>query len=214
MIPSTEALERLREGNRRHVADVRRRSTLPTRTRRSELVRGQEPFAVVLGCADSRVPPELVFDQTLGDLFVVRVAGNVTPPSVVGSVEFAVDLLGTRLVVVLGHSGCGAVQATLDAIEGPAADLSPGLRSLVEGIRPAVEPLLEAGDPGAEPEADRAALVERAVRANVRASAEHLRRGSEILARRIEEDGLRVVGAEYSLETGAVDLFDAPPATG
>lgn len=207
MIPAAEALERLREGNRRFVADARRRSTLPTRTRRSELAAGQEPFAVVLGCADSRVPAEIVFDQGLGDLFVVRVAGNVVAPSLMGSVEFAAERFGTRLVVVLGHSGCGAVLATLEELEQPGESRSPNLRSIVDRIRPAVEPLL-----GPErPAGDRDALVGRAVRANVRASAEHLRHGSEILERLIERDGLLVVGAEYSLETGAVDFFDGVP---
>ncbi len=210
MLPAAEALERLREGNRRFVADARRRSTLPTRTRRSELAGGQEPFAVVLGCADSRVPAEIVFDQGLGDLFVVRVAGNVVAPSLVGSVEFAAERLGARLVVVLGHTGCGAVLATLEELERPGESRSPNLRSIVDRIRPAVEPLLGS----ARPVGDRDALVGRAVRANVRASAEHLRHGSEILGRLVERDGLLVVGAEYSLETGAVDFFDGVPEGG
>lgn len=210
MKSAMEALGRLREGNRRFVRDVRRWSTLPTRTRRGELVGGQEPFAVVLGCADSRVPAEIVFDQGLGDLFVVRVAGNVVAPSLVGSVEFAADRFGTRLVVVLGHSDCGAVQATLDELEHPTGTRSPNLRSIVDRIRPAVEPLLESGDL----RRDREALMERAVRANVRASVHHLRHGSEILGTLIEEDGLLVVGAEYSLETGAVDFFEGLPPSG
>ena len=203
MISAPEALERLREGNRRFVAGRLDLGAAADEARRSELVEGQEPFAVILGCSDSRVPAEIVFDQGLGDLFVIRVAGNIVAPSLVGSVEFAADKLGTRLVVVMGHSGCGAVQATLDELERPSASRSPNLHSIVERIRPSVEPLLET-----ELERDRPALVHHAVRANVRASANHLRHGSEVLERLIETDGLVVVGAEYSLETGEVEFFD------
>lgn len=171
--------------------------------RRSELTEGQEPFAVILGCADSRVPAEIVFDQGLGDLFVIRVAGNIVAPSQIGSVEFAASRFGTRLVVVLGHSYCGAVLATIEELERSDETRSPNLRAIVDRIRPSVEPLLESG---AGHEADE--LMHRAVRANVRLSASRLRSGSAILERLIVEDGLLVVGAEYSLETGIVDFFD------
>jgi carbonic anhydrase len=202
MIPAREALERLRDGNRRFVADIG--GDAPTNpTRRRELASGQEPFAIILGCSDSRVPAEIVFDQGLGDLFVIRVAGNIVAPSQVGSVEFAAERFGTRLVVVLGHSSCGAIVATLEELGRPSNDHSHNVLSIVDRIRPSVEGLL-ATELGANPEA----LLRQAVRANIRASANQLRHGSDLLEQRIQRDGLRVVGAEYSLETGVVDFFD------
>ena len=203
MITAAEALERLREGNGRFVRNVRDSSALVGDARRAQLVDGQEPFAIVLGCSDSRVPAELVFDQGFGDLFVIRVAGNVVAPSQVGSVEFAAARFGTPLVVVLGHSRCGAIDATLEALEQPMPGSFRNLRSIVDRVRPSVEPLLKtdlAGDPNR--------LVAAAVRANIRVSAEHLRSGSEILEGLIREGRLAVVGAEYSLDTGVVDFFD------
>jgi carbonic anhydrase len=204
MIPAREALERLREGNRRFASDAKSRDGLASRTHRSELVSGQEPFAIILGCSDSRVPAEIVFDQGLGDLFVIRVAGNIVAASQVGSVEFAAARFGTRLVVVLGHSQCGAILATLEQLQQPADHQSRNLRSIVDRVRPSVEALLATGlrnDPDA--------LVREAVRANIRASADHLRHGSEVLERLVETNGLLVVGAEYSLETGVVEFFDS-----
>lgn len=206
MIHAIEALQRLREGNARFVADVRNREPLGGHARRRELAGGQEPFAIVLGCSDSRVPAELVFDQGLGDLFVIRVAGNIVAPSQVGSVEFAAAKFGTPLVVVLGHSGCGAIEATLDELARPSAEQSRNLRSIVDRIRPSVTPLL-----ATELARDRAALARKATRANIRASADHLRHGSEILEQLILRNGLLVVGAEYSIETGMVDFFDGVP---
>jgi len=164
----------------------------------------QEPFAIILGCSDSRVPAELVFDQGLGDLFVIRVAGNIVAPSQIGSVEFAAERFGTRLVVVLGHSRCGAVVATLEELRRPCESQSRNLRSIVDRIRPSVEGLAK------ELRTDVDACVSEAVRANVRASANQLRHGSELLEQLIEHDGLVIVGAEYSLETGVVDVFDPP----
>jgi carbonic anhydrase len=206
MISAREALERLRDGNRRFAADLRSLDSAATQSRRRALTAGQEPFAIVLGCSDSRVPAEIVFDQGLGDLFVIRVAGNIVAPSQVGSVEFAAERFGTRLVVVLGHSSCGAIQATLEELGRPPADQSRHLRSIVDRIRPSVEALL-ATDLRTRPEA----LVHAAVRANIRASVSHLRHGSEVLEQRIQSDGLLVVGAEYSLETGIVEFFDGAP---
>jgi len=206
MIPAHEALERLQAGNRRFVSDLRDHTSLTSPTRRNALTAGQEPFAIILGCSDSRVPAEIVFDQGLGDLFVIRVAGNIVAPSQVGSVEFAAERFGTRLVVVLGHSMCGAIVATLEELGRPTGGQSPNLRSIVDRIRPSVEGLLN--DHG-KPDPD--TLVQRAVRANIRASANHLRHGSVILEKLIQEDGLLVVGAEYSLETGVVDFFDGMP---
>lgn len=198
-----EALSRLRDGNRRFAAGAGQAGGLSSPSRRAELLDGQRPFAVILGCSDSRVPAELVFDQGLGDLFVIRVAGNVVAPSQIGSVEFAVERFGTRLVVVLGHSQCGAVLATLEELQRPSATQSRNLRSIVDRIRPSVEGLLTT-----ELRADREGLLREAVRANVRVSASQLRHGSELLERLIETDGLLVVGAEYSIETGLVHLFD------
>lgn len=207
MLNALEALECLREGNRRFVANEPAATAPDHRARRATLVDGQEPFAIVLGCSDSRVPAELVFDQGFGDLFVIRVAGNIVAPSQVGSVEFAAARYGTRLVVVMGHSQCGAVLATLEELTGGASSQSRNLRSIVHRVRPAVETVLAAGTA-----ADTDALVHAAVRANVRASADHLRHGSELLEQLIDLDGLLVVGAEYSLETGVVDFFHGVPA--
>ncbi len=209
MIPARSALERLREGNCRFMSSVPGREVLTNQARRNDLTAGQEPFAIVLGCSDSRVPAELVFDQGLGDLFVIRVAGNIVAPSQVGSVEFAAERFGTRLVVVLGHSSCGAVLATLEELARPTGGQSRNLRSIVDRIRPAVESL-RAMEPGLAVEA----LVREAVRANIRASVNHLRHGSAILEQLIQNDGLLVVGAEYSLETGGVEFFDGVPDPG
>lgn len=206
MIGAQDALERLREGNKRFVSGVRSLETLMSPLQRSELVEGQTPFAVILGCSDSRVPVEIVFDQGLGDLFVIRVAGNVVAPSQIGSVEFAAETFGTRLVVVLGHSLCGAISATLSQLQQPSEKQSRNLQSIVDRIRPAVAGLL-----ATELRHDPEALARAAVRANVRVSADHLRHGSESLEHLIAEEGLRVVGAEYSLETGEVDFFDGLP---
>jgi carbonic anhydrase len=206
MISGLEALQRLREGNARFVANQPRNAQLVDHSRRADLVSGQWPFAIVLGCSDSRVPAELVFDQGFGDLFVIRVAGNIVAPSQVGSVEFAAERYGTPLVVVMGHSQCGAVLATLEEITGGKAGGSGNLRSIVERVRPAVATVIAAYGNG-----DHDTLVGHAVRANVRASAEHLRNGSPLLERLIFSNGFLVVGAEYSLETGIVDFFDGVP---
>ena len=203
MTPAREGLRRLREGNRRFVSGRQGDAGLDA-ARRRELADGQEPFAIVLGCSDSRVPAELVFDQGLGDLFVIRVAGNIVAPSQIGSVEFAAERFGTRLVVVLGHSRCGAVLATLEAIERPSF-VSPNLRSIVDRIRPALEDTPRDGRTSSED------IVQNAVRANVRASAEHLRNGSAILRDLIARNGLLVVGADYGLDTGVVEFFDGVP---
>jgi len=205
MIPAAEALQRLREGNARFVASVDGQMHSLRRPERMDLPRGQAPFAIVLGCSDARVPAEIVFDQGLGDLFVIRVAGNIVAPSQVGSVEFAASRFGTRLVVVLGHSQCGAIQATIEELQRPGENQSRNLRSIVDRVRPSVEGLL-----ATELRHDLPALSRRAVRANVSTSVDHLRHGSEVLEQLIAAEGLRVVGAEYSVETGAVEFFDGP----
>ena len=206
MISALEALEQLRQGNRRFASDSPSREVLTNQARRSGLASGQEPFAIILGCSDSRVPAEIVFDQGLGDLFVIRVAGNIVASSQVDSVEFAAARFGTRLVVVLGHSQCGAILATLEELAQTSERQSRNLRSIVGRVRPSVEALL-----ATELRHDTGALVREAVRANIRASADHLRHGSEVLERLIRESGLVVVGAEYSLGTGLVDFFDGLP---
>jgi carbonic anhydrase len=205
MIAPSDALARLQEGNRRFVANQTTAAGLSHHAR-AALVAGQTPFAIVLGCSDSRVPAELVFDQGLGDLFVIRVAGNVVAPSQVGSVEFAAARFDTRLVVVMGHSQCGAVVATLEELQEGTTNGSRNLRSITDRVRPSVEPLLRSAGT-----LDREVLLREAIRANVRASVEHLRHGSELLEGLIRNDGLVVVGAEYSLETGAVAFFDDVP---
>jgi len=206
MISARQALDRLREGNARFVADTRSHATVARRSHREDLADGQEPFAIILGCSDSRVPAEIVFDQGLGDLFVIRVAGNIVAPSQVGSVEFAAGKFNTRLVVVLGHSRCGAVEATLEELQRPSGKQSRNLSSIVDRVRPSVEALL-----ATEIRHDPAALIRDAVRANVRVSASQLRHGSELLESLIAREGLLVVGAEYSLESGVVDFFDGVP---
>ena len=206
MITALEALDRLKQGNKRFASGNSQLSPSMSQSRREELIDGQEPFAVVLGCADSRVPVEMIFDQGLGELFVIRVAGNVVASSQIGSIEFAAEKFGTRLVVVLGHQGCGAVSATLSELRQPTENRSRGLSSIVNRIKPAVEVLLET-----DVDMDEEKLVNRAVRANVRVSASFLRHGSEILERMTEGDGLLIVGAEYSMATGEVDFFDGLP---
>ena len=206
MVSAREAFERLREGNLRFAANVRGSDAFLSHTRRVDLAAGQQPFAIILGCSDSRVPAEIVFDQGLGDLFVIRVAGNIVAPSQVGSVEFAAARFGTRLVVVLGHSQCGAILATIEELQRPRANQSVNLRAIVDRVRPSVEGLF-----ATDLRHDRDALVDQAVRANIRASVNHLRHGSEVLEQLMRKDGLLVVGAEYSLETGGVDFFDGAP---
>ncbi len=203
MTSAAAALARLREGNRRFVANESTASPLLTPSQRIALTNGQEPFAIVLGCSDSRVPAELVFDQGFGDLFVIRVAGNIVAPSQVGSVEFAAARFGTRLVVVMGHSQCGVVTAAVEEALGRATNESRNLRSIVDRVRPSVESVVSG-------RADRniEALVSDAVRANVRTSVDHLRHGSALLEGLIQRDGLLVVGAEYSLDSSVVTFFD------
>lgn len=203
MLSAREALERLREGNRRFASNTPATPALRF-TRRDEL-RRQEPFAIVLGCSDSRVPAEIIFDQGLGDLFVIRVAGNVVAPSGIGSVEFAAARFGTRLVVVLGHSDCGAVTATIEELQGVPQVHSQNIRSIVDRVRPSVESLLEVSRAWSPEE-----LLREAVRANIRMSANQLRHGSQLLEQFIQADGLLVVGAEYSLENGLVDFLENP----
>jgi len=208
-MPAEQALDRLRKGNGRFVDGDRCIDTYLSHTKLDEHLEGQSPYAIVLGCSDSRVPVEIIFDAGLGDLFVIRVAGNIVAPSLTGSVELAAAKFGARLVVVLGHTGCGAVDATIDALQEPLEDRSMHVNSIVEYIRPSVETLLESGE-----ELSRDALLERAVRSNVATTVDGLRHSSETLEQLMRDDGLRIVGAEYSLETGVVDFFGDGAVTG
>jgi carbonic anhydrase len=204
MVSARDSLRLLQDGNLRFASNVRGSDAFVSHTRRIELTTGQQPFAIILGCSDSRVPAEIVFDQGLGDLFVIRVAGNIVAPSQVGSVEFAAARYGTRLVVVLGHSQCGAILATIEELRMPTDKQSGNLHAIVDRVRPSIEGLLStqlANDPEA--------LVRSAVRANIYASVDHLRHGSPVLEQLIRDDGLLVVGAEYSLDTGLVEFFDS-----
>lgn len=204
MINPSEALERLRKGNARFVANESTRSV--SNLERARLASGQNPFAVILGCSDSRVPTETVFDQGLGDLFVIRVAGNIVAPSQIGSIEFAAQKFATRLVVILGHTQCGAVEATIDELQRPAEKQSRNIAAIVSRIRPSVMELLERDEL-----TDRDDLIRQAVRENVRYSANALRHGSDIIEELISKDKLLIVGAEYSLDTGVVEFFDGAP---
>ena len=204
-VSARTALTRLREGNLRFALNVRGTSAFLSQTRRVDFAADHQPFAIILGCSDARVPVEIVFDQGLGDLFVIRVAGNIVAPSQVGSVEFAAARFGVRLVVVLGHSQCGAILATLEALRAPSQTQSRNLQSIVDRVRPSVEGLLSSAL-----SQNMDALVKEAVRANIRVSVDHLRHGSPVLEQLIRDEGLFVVGAEYSLETGDVEFFDDP----
>ena len=203
MLEPAQALRRLQDGNARFVNNLRRSDALASPLRRAEVADNQRPFAVVLGCSDARVPAEIVFDQGLGDLFVIRIAGNVVAPSGIGSVEFAVERFNVQLVVVLGHTRCGAIDATLEALTRPGQAHSPGLRSIVDRVRPSIEGLLHTGLAQ-----DRSRLWQEAVRANIRASVNQLRHGSEILERLVLAGRVQVVGAEYALDSGEVTFLD------
>lgn len=203
MTSAEQALDRLRAGNQRFVASVNSSQSAFGHGQAIELGRAQTPFAIVLGCSDSRVPAEIVFDQGLGDLFVIRVAGNIVAPSQIGSVEFAVSQFDVRLVVVLGHSECGAVQATIDDLLQPTENQSHNIRSIVNRIKPSVEGLMQT-----DLRHDHDKLVQQSVRANIGVSVSQLRSGSEYLERMVKQEGLAVAGAEYSLQTGIVEFLD------
>lgn len=205
-LASMEALQNLKAGNQRFSSNLRDSEVMASQAHRPELAAGQKPHAIILGCADSRVPAELVFDQGLGDLFVVRVAGNIAAPSQVGSIEFAVQSFGVPLVVVLGHSNCGAISATINELQQPSGSLSPDLGSIVSCIKPAIATLLDS--PLRDNQSE---LMAEGIRANVSLAAEQLRNGSDVLKEKINSGDLLVIGAEYSLETGVVEFFDGVP---
>lgn len=205
-ITALEALHRLQEGNLQFAAGQFNTGDHAAELKLTDANAAQEPFAVVLGCSDSRVPVEIVFNQGFGDIFVIRVAGNIVAPSQIGSIEFAAEKFGIKLVVVMGHTHCGAVQATLDEMNRPSGSQSRNLRSIVDRIRPSIQGLL-ATDLKHHP----AMLMQAAIRTNISISANFLRHGSQIIEQMIEKGDLLVVGAEYSLETGLVDFFDGMP---
>lgn len=205
MTSAQEALDILRAGNRRFVKGEFDDVAAANRAYPGSLSDGQQPLAVVLACSDSRVPVELVFDQGFGSLFVIRVAGNVAGPTPIGSIEYAVRQFGTPLIVVLGHSQCGAVMATLAELAGEPGQSSPGLRAIVDRVRPAVEPILAAHSDYRD-----ASVIEQSVRANIRASVRRLSNGSRVIDKLIGAGELLVIGAEYSIETGRVEFFEEP----
>ena len=203
-LTALEAMARLVDGNRRYTQNVRSVDSMLSHSRRD--LQSQRPFAIILGCSDSRAPAEVVFDQGLGDLFVIRVAGNIVAPSQVGSVEFAAERFGTRLVVVMGHSSCGAIEAALEAVLRKAGPASRNMMSIVDRVRPSIESLV-----ATELANDPVRLRREATRANVRSSVSHLRHSSEVIEGLAAGDGLLVVGAELDLATGVVEFFDGAP---
>jgi len=207
-VDAPAALQRLKDGNQRFVNNVRSIEALQSVLLRAEHAERQKPFAIVLACSDSRVPVETLFDQGLGTLFVIRVAGNIVAPSQIGSVEFAAERFGTRLVVILGHTHCGAINATLESLAAPGSQRSNNMLSIVERVRPSVESVLSA-----RPDLDEAALTQACVRANVRSSVAHLRQGSPLLEAHVLHNNLVIVGGVYDLVTGQVEFFEGVPVT-
>ena len=198
MIDANTALLRLKEGNKK----FRNGTTLieVDEARRFDVVEKQSPFAIILGCSDSRVPLELIFCQGLGDLFVIRVAGNVATPSQIGSIEFAAEKFGTKLVVVLGHTSCGAVKAALEDLGQENSIQSPNLKAIVDSIKPGIEDSISDLDSYDE-------KIQKAVRANVQTSINNLINESEILRQLRSESGLKIIGADYCLESGIVEFL-------
>ncbi|BAW80216.1 carbonic anhydrase [Candidatus Nitrosoglobus terrae] len=201
MISAQQALHRLKQGNQNFING--QTSGDKHSAKRAKLTQGQNPFATILGCSDSRVPVEIVFDQGLGDLFVIRIAGNIVAPSIVGSVEFAVEYFDCPLVVVLGHSRCGAVKSTIDTLEQPDRLPSRNLMSIVNRVRSSIEPLYHTTLKN-----NLESLWQECIRANVAASVNQLRYSTEVLENMVKNNEIMIVGAEYSLETGEVTFFD------
>ncbi len=199
-----QSLDELKAGNRRFVAHLHHEVPTDNHNRQHELIINQKPIAVIVGCSDARVPPELVFDQGMGDLFVIRVAGNIITPSQIESVEFAALQFGPRLIVVLGHSQCGAVKATIEAMEGPVEQLGKMYSTVVEHVRVSVEKARTACDGCTGDQ-----LLDQSIRTNVHRSIADLRSRSESLQRLEREEGLMVVGAHYEIETGRVEFLES-----
>lgn len=197
------ALAELKNGNDHFVKTIQENTNLTTSLDLKDIDKGQNPFAIILGCSDSRVPLELVFHRGMGELFVIRVAGNIVAPSQIGSIEFACQKFGTQLVVVMGHSHCGAVSATVDALIENPDEISPNLASIVDRVTPAVLPVVNAN-----PDEPRDKLMHKAMRANVEHSVYSLSSRSRIIRNLIKKGQLKVVGAEYAIETGKVSFYE------
>ena len=192
-VAPAEAIAKLKEGNARNTSGNMQHPGQTTE-RRAELTKSQHPFAIILSCSDSRVPPEIVFDQGLGDLFIVRVAGNVLNDEGLGSIEYGVEILGARLIVVLGHQSCGAVDAAMKTVA--AKGKAPGhIQSLVTALKPVV---------AATPKGD----LDATIKANVKHVADALRSSRPILKARVDSGEVQVIGGYYSLDTGAVTFLD------
>jgi carbonic anhydrase len=207
MISAQEALERLQSGNARFVAHHPSQQIQSSDEDRAQSTFGQAPFAIILGCSDSRVPVEIIFDQGAGDLFVIRVAGNIVGPTVIGSIEFAAATLGTKLVVVLGHTQCGAITTAIEELQKPTEDLSPSLQSIVDRIRPAIEDCVD------DPDLTGEAMSNEALRENVKASVRKLQENSPIISELVDNGSLHIVGAEYAILSGLVQFMDGVPLT-
>ena len=203
-LSARDAFIRLKAGNARYSGNLRSVESMLGHSGKD--MTGQSPFAIILGCSDSRAPAETVFDQGLGDLFVIRVAGNIVAPSQVGSVEFGAQRFGTRLVVVMGHTQCGAIDAAIESVTSEQGPASRNVSSIVDRIRPSIEGLVHT-----ELAKDPARLRREAMRANVRASVDHLRHGSTIIEGLALQEGLVVVGAELDLTRGEVTFFGDVP---
>ena len=196
-----KALKQLKGGNSRYIEAEINGAKIDRSVVQHEVILKQKPYAIILGCSDSRVPAEAIFDQGVGDLFIVRIAGNIVAPSQIGSIEFACQQFGTQLVVVLGHTGCGAISATIGSLLGDPGEISPNLAAIVDRISPAVQPIISDGD-------DRDDILNKAIRANINYSAQQLESGSEILRDLVKQKKLTIVGAEYSIESGRVEFLD------
>lgn len=200
------ALQSLKDGNELYVKAIKDSTDLNTPITLRDVDLGQQPFAIILSCSDSRVPAELIFNCGIGELFIIRVAGNIASPTQIGSIEYACQNLGAQLVVVMGHSHCGAVSATIGTLSNSKHELSPNLESIIDQITPAVRPIVEA-DQHAD-EADDESLLDKAVRANVSYTVNNLSAQSEVLSTLMAEQKLAVIGAEYALETGKVTFHE------
>ena len=197
-ITADEALARLLDGNKRYVESKMNACGDTTAAAREKLAKGQKPYAIILSCSDSRVPPEIIFDKSLGEIFVVRVAGNVPDPIVLGSVEYAAEHLGSPLVVVLGHERCGAVKATVDANGKGEGNIG----AIVKAIAPALKKAKK------DKNCDKDKLVECVVDANAKMVAQNLTKQSKIIKEMVHEGKLKIVAAKYDLDDGKVTVFD------
>jgi len=195
-VNSKQALEKLKAGNQKYVNS----DNTPAN---HEYIAEQKPFAVVLSCADSRVPAEAIFNQGVGDIFVVRVAGNIATPSQIGSIEFACENFGSSLIVVLGHSGCGAIKASIGCSENGTDGLSPSLKSIVDEILPAIEPVLN------NAEIKPAELLQASTKANVEKTILDITNKSSLLKGLVDQGNLEIIGAEFSVETGLVNFYNS-----